>query len=160
MKEEESSPITAKKPAYWKIGGIAIIVIVALSIVFFLLFRTPKIDEIPHQNNTVKASETVIEPTQPNPILSDKECGDGICGLKEDYSVCKTDCIASCGDEVIQDNENWKNCRLDLMRLCGDGKCDSWEHYRYCPEDCAECIVDDRGTYTGPNKCPPSPRWA
>jgi hypothetical protein len=105
---------------------------------------------------TTTAPVTIVQ-TQPE--SNSKECGDGVCGLKETYTTCQKDCISTCGDNVVQDNENWKNCRYDLRHSCGNQVCESWEHYQYCPEDCAACIVDIMNRYNGPNECPPNPRW-
>ncbi len=115
-------------------------------------------------SNKTTDQETITESVPENaPVMTidmtSEGCGDGVCGIDEIYTSCSEDCIESCGNGIADDNENWQNCRYDLKYVCGNGVCDEWEHYRYCPKDCEECIVDDLGTYTGDDKCPPSPRW-
>jgi hypothetical protein len=106
---------------------------------------------------SIPIAEPIIQQVQPESYS--KECGDGVCGLKENYANCPSECAATCGDGIVQDNENWKNCRIDLRHSCGNRICESWEHYQYCPEDCKPCIVDARGVYEGADECPPNPRW-
>lgn len=86
-----------------------------------------------------------------------KECGDGICGLTEDYGNCELDCLETCGDGIVQEDETNNNCRVDISSKCGDGVCDEWECYEFC-RDCPQCVSDKFNQYDGPNECPPCPR--
>lgn len=147
----------------WAIAGGVIVIITLVVLVFNGTFS--KKEEIPPdyppiENISTSTPEEISPvPVAAQPVLSSKDCGDGICGLQETYANCPVDCINTCGNGKVDDAENWKNCRQELLMNCGDSICQSWEHYRYCPQDCAECIVDDSGKYEGPNECPPSPRW-
>lgn len=139
------------------IGGV---IVIGLMIWLFTIYSSSQ-----SGNDGVVQNDTESSTPVKNSVgLSNKECGDGICGTFEDYSVCPVDCSVTCGDGVVQDDEGWISCRIDLLSKCGDGICEDWEHYRYC-SDCSECIVDDKGTYApgtiinGLPVCEPSPRW-
>jgi hypothetical protein len=166
MEDEKMNEKEQVKPRKRLNTGTIIVAIgiVVIAIIAVLVFTRPA-GQVPivEQNKTpvmVDNTPTVIEEVKPV-ITSSDSCGNGICDVTENYSNCQKDCIDTCGTGIITagDGKNWRNCRQDLMSKCGNGVCESWEHYRYCPEDCEECIVDDMGTYTGPNKCPPSDRW-
>jgi heme exporter protein D len=150
-----------KKKSGWVWIAVAAVV-VAIVILFILSGQKEQavqeeVQEQPDEQATPQQTEPV-KPSPPKTALTDTECGDGVCSLQEIYEVCQVDCIETCGDGIVQDDENWKNCRYDIMSKCGDKVCDEWEHYRYC-RDCKPCVVSDTGSYDGPDKCPPSPRW-
>merc|ERR1712000_36684 len=72
------------------------------------------------------------------------ECGDGICSLRENDSVCPQDCgscdnLPSCGNDVCDLNENAGSCPDDCSAdpPCGNGVCDPEENGGNCPEDCS-----------------------
>merc|ERR1712000_742913 len=71
------------------------------------------------------------------------ECGDGICSLRENDSVCPQDCgscdnLPSCGNDVCDLNENAGSCPDDCSAdpPCGNGVCDPEENAGSC-DDCA-----------------------
>ena len=68
------------------------------------------------------------------------QCGDGSCGMDENYDSCPIDCgLALCGDGVCQrdQGESRGSCPEDCARnRCGDGMCSYLEDPYSCPEDC------------------------
>ena len=159
-KIEDIDNLVPKKKGYKVLIILLVAIIICVAAIFIWgPWKTTPVSENVTDNLvlTINTTETNTLPIRPQ----GGDCGDGVCGLAENYSVCTQDCIINCGNGIIlpDDGKNWKNCRQDLLSKCGNGVCNEWEAYRYCPQDCTECIVDDLGKYDGPNECPPSPRW-
>jgi hypothetical protein len=65
------------------------------------------------------------DPSGDNPMECDDfgpECGNGICEIGENDTVCAVDCI--------------------YPGFCGDGECNGYENFDLCPEDCLENICE------------------
>ena len=73
-----------------------------------------------------------------------KKCGDGICGVNENWGNCLKDCPKPvkpvCGDDICQSGEDSNNCLKDcpITGKCGDRICDAKEFAKpsLCPKDC------------------------
>ena len=96
-----------------------------------------------------------------NPSFVCTNCGDGKCGLGENYCNCPEDCIEAkeCVGEgrIVQAfgepkkvcceglHEIWSGYRNGVVyctsEICGDGQCKSVENKLNCPTDCTEVIV-------------------
>ena len=63
-------------------------------------------------------------------------CGNNICEVDENASVCPLDCPNVCGDRACTHTENNFSCPFDCAVGCGNGICDVQESDRTCPTDC------------------------
>ncbi|MBS3062174.1 MAG: hypothetical protein J4215_06350, partial [Candidatus Diapherotrites archaeon] len=63
-------------------------------------------------------------------------CGNNICEVDENASVCPLDCPNVCGDRACTHTENNFSCPFDCAIGCGNGICDARESKQTCPTDC------------------------
>ncbi|RLE30841.1 hypothetical protein DRJ54_01825 [Candidatus Acetothermia bacterium] len=77
-------------------------------------------------------------------------CGDGVCGLPENYNTCPQDCPSGSWDNYC-DGASDGICDPDCKYqetpqkdpdcpFCGDNVCGEDENCESCPEDCGECV--------------------
>ena len=69
-------------------------------------------------------------------------CGNGICGIGENYCNCPQDCPRNyCGDGICNAGESCATCPQDCGTCvrCGDGRCSPSESCSSCPQDCGTC---------------------
>src|SRR3989338_3913776 len=67
-------------------------------------------------------------------------CGNNICEVDENASVCPLDCPNVCGDRACTHTENNFSCPFDCAIGCGNGICDVQETIQSCPRDCGGSI--------------------
>lgn len=79
-------------------------------------------------------------------------CGDDVCNIGENYSVCEKDCPSGSEDfycDAILDDICDLDCEpeddLDCPQklVCGDGFCKKNENYKICPLDCSSGSADN-----------------
>jgi len=78
-------------------------------------------------------------------------CGDDICGIDEDETLCPEDCGGDICDFDLNCEtdlgENYDNCPSDCLSpstICDfDFKCDFGENYDNCPSDCEETTEEE-----------------
>lgn len=77
--------------------------------------------------------------------MAEESCGNGICGIGEDFCQCALDCVnATCGDGLCcaDKNEDTCTCPQDCGFACGDGCCVLDENFCTCEVDCSRRCGD------------------
>jgi len=102
-------------------------------------------------------------------------CGDGICGMPENYGTCPKDCPSGSYDNFcdgIKDGKCDPDCKekygesaikmdpdcaeISNETICGDGKCNfPNENYETCPKDCPSGGYDNFCDRIKDGKCDP-----
>jgi len=120
----------------------------------------------------ILSNGTEIEVTKlMNLSFEETTCGDGICGLPENYKTCPQDCPSGsydaycdgildgmCDWDCVDENHPEKDPDCPL---CGNKNCEEGESYLTCPEDCEKpelcgngiCEADENYE-TCPQDCP------
>ncbi|MBS3060961.1 MAG: hypothetical protein J4215_00080, partial [Candidatus Diapherotrites archaeon] len=85
-------------------------------------------------NTAAQSVDVLFEPAGGG--STSESCGNNICEVDENASVCSLDCPNVCGDRACTHTENNFSCPFDCAIGCGDGVCGQRESKFTCPTDC------------------------